>query len=399
MDKKPSTPWRSRNVWALSLASLLNDVASEMVMPLLPVFLSGLTSHGAAVLGLIEGLADLVASGLKWWVGRVSDRSGKTRPFVLSGYSLAALVRPMMSIAASPVHVLLIRLTDRVGKGLRTAPRDAMLAASVPPEQRGAAFGFHRSMDHAGAAIGPMVALAVLTFWTTDLRVIFSLTLLPGLLTVLLAAASQETAFPRAPSEGPPVAHEGAEGMWRILVPIGLATLGTASDSFLMLKAGVDDAAPLVALPMLWVALHLVRTSAATPGGWLADRTSARGIVTVGWSIRAAVFLILAFAPTLWWTALAVALYGLASMSDGAEKKLVTWFAPPNAQGTAFGTFHAVVGICALPASLGFGLLWQSFGSAIAFGVSSLLIAVAILSLWLLAAPPASREVVADGAH
>lgn len=393
MGAEDRAPWRSRNVWVLSVASLLNDVASEMIMPLLPIFLASLTSSGAAALGLIEGLADLVASALKWQVGRISDRSGKTRPFVISGYAIASSVRPLLSLASAPAHVLIVRLFDRVGKGLRSAPRDALLASSVPPEQRGAAFGFHRSMDHAGAAIGPLVALVILTLWTTDLRILFACALFPGLLAWIVVTFSREIDVSKeehtdiAANTNVPIPD-----LWRVLVPIGLATLGTASDSFLMLKAGVTDRAPLVALPVLWVMLHIVRTAAAAPGGWLSDRVDVRGIVSLGWAVRALVFALLALAPDLSWTALAVALYGLSGAAEGAEKKLVAAHASVGAKGAAFGAFHAVVGVSALPASLGFGLLWQGYGPSAAFGAATAVMTSAILALWLLTPRARSGE-------
>jgi MFS family permease len=279
--------------------------------------------------------------------------------------------------------VLAVRLADRVGKGVRTAPRDAMLAASVSEEQRGAAFGLHRSMDHAGATLGPLLAFVLLTTWTTDVRDIFAVAVVPGLLAALVVWGSREERPVETAPAVPPVSGPEPQ-LWRVLLPIGLATLGTASDTFLMLKAGVDERAPITALPLLWMALHLVRTASAAPGGWLADRIGARGIITVGWSIRGLVFLLLALAPDLSWTAAAVVLYGLAGAADGAEKQLVAKFAPKDARGAAFGSFHAVVGAVALPASLGFGWLWDTFGVSTAFGTSSVLVLSAIVLLWSL---------------
>ena len=369
---------------ALSLASLLNDVASEMVVPLMPAFLSTLTGHGAALLGLVEGLADLVASGLKWGVGRWSDRTGVAKPFILSGYALAAVARPLLSVASAPLHAVVVRSIDRAGKGLRSAPRDALLAASVPAEHRGAAFGLHRSMDHAGAAAGPLVALALIVIWSADLRLIFALALLPGLLSLAAAALSEEIPLPAAAPEAAP-SIAAPSGLWRVLLPVALASLGTASDSFLLLKAGVADDAPLTAMPLLWVALHITRTLSAAPGGALADRLSAKGVAALGWSIRALVFLLLALSPSLPFTTAAIVLYGLTSAADGAEKKLVASYAGEGARASAFGAFHAVVGVCALPASLGFGLLWEAFGQEIAFGTASAVVTAAICALLLLA--------------
>ncbi|MEQ1570883.1 MAG: MFS transporter, partial [Myxococcota bacterium] len=270
---------RNRNVWLLGVASLLNDVASEMVMPLLPVFLVTVLGGGAATLGAIEGAADLVASGLKWLAGVASDRTGRSRPFVWAGYGLAGLARPFLAFASAPGHVLAVRLVDRVGKGIRTAPRDALLSASVAPEQRGAAFGFHQSMDHLGAAIGPAVALLLLLLWTKDLRAIFLVAAVPGLAAALVVPFTVEVRRPPASAGSEPISPE----LWRFLLPVAVVSFGTASDAFLMLQAGVASHAPIESLPVIWVVLHLVRTAAATPGGWLSDRVDPRWVVAAGW--------------------------------------------------------------------------------------------------------------------
>lgn len=378
-DRSPRGPWR--NVWVLGAASLLNDVASEMVMPLVPVFLVRSLGGGAAWLGAVEGTAELVASVLKWGSGVASDRLGRTRPFVVAGYGLASVARPFLAVASAPVHVLAVRLVDRVGKGLRTAPRDALLGASVPQDQRGAAFGVHRSMDHAGAAIGPLIALLVLTLWTQDLRVIFLVAGVPGLFAALVLAFAREV-----PREARAGGGGGLpEGLVRFLVPVGLASLGTVSESFLMLQAGVADDAPLEALPALWIALHVVRTTVSTPAGWLADRVPARWLVAGGWLFRAAVFGFLALGPPLWLAALGVVAYGGAAMSEAAEKKLVAACVGTEKGGTAFGVYHGVVGVCALPGALAFGAVWDQVGAGEAWGLAAGVLVVAVAALGVLA--------------
>lgn len=368
----------TRNVVVLSVVSLLNDAASEMVMPLVPIFLATELAAGGTALGAIEGLAEAVASGLKVLSGRWSDRLGRARPFVVAGYGLTALARPFLALASSPVHVLAVRLADRTGKGLRTAPRDALLAASVAPADRGAAFGFHKSMDHAGAVVGPLLALGVLLFVSRDLSTVFAFAVIPGLLaalTVLIGVREQ----PVPPSAAP--ADEARPDLWRLLVPVGLATLGTASDTFLMLAAGVRDDAPLEAIPLLWLALHLVRMGVTAPGGALADRIGPRIVVALGWGLRAGLLALLAWSDDPWVTAAIVVASGLAAFAEPAEKKLVAAWVGASRRGAGFGWYHGVVGVAALPASLAFGLLWDHASPGAAFGASAGIVALATAAL------------------
>jgi MFS family permease len=376
---------RNRNVLVLGFASLLNDVASEMVMPLLPVFLVTALGGAASWVGLIEGAADLVSSVLKWAVGVASDRTGRTKPFVVVGYALAAVSRPFLSLATAPWHVLAVRLSDRVGKGLRTAPRDALLGASVPPEQRGAAFGFHQSMDHAGSAIGPALALAMLLFWTQDLRTIFLVAAVPGILAGLVVPIAREV--PRGASAGPSTGI-GPE-LWRFLVPVAVVSFGTASDAFLMLEAGVTEHAPLEALPVISVLLHLIRTASATPGGWLADRVDPRWVVATGWAWRAAIYALLALTTDAWIAAALVVVYGFSGVTEGAEKKLVATYVGTRKSGAAFGIYHGVVGAVALPSGLLMGWLWDAYSPAAAWTMAASVVGAAVVLL-LVTVRPAS---------
>lgn len=259
--------WRTRNVLVLAFVSFLNDTASDMIVPLLPAFLLTIGA-GAFALGWIEGAAELVSGILKWVSGRWADRAKRYVPFVVAGYLLASAARPFIAFAVAPWQVLIVRLVDRTGKGLRSAPRDAVLAASVPREQRGAAFGFHRAMDHLGAVAGPL--LAALALWAAlDLRTIFLLAIIPGALAVALVAFGVRERAVDPTVEAKPTTETGEERaapsrsrLLRFLAPLGLFTLGNASDAFLLLKAGVEDT-PLTTLPLLWMALHVV-SSAAT---------------------------------------------------------------------------------------------------------------------------------------
>ena len=238
-----------RNVWAMGWASFLTDVSTDIVYPLLPMFLTTTLGAGVAFVGLIEAVAESTASLLKiisgWW----SDRVAKRKPLVLLGYGLSAATRPVIALATAPWHVLAARFTDRIGKGVRSSPRDALLAASAPPELHASAFGLHRAMDHLGAVVGPLCAAGFLAFVSQDLRTLFWLTAIPSAAAVLIVMVAVRE--PPATSSPPPAPASGtSRPLLRLLVPLGLFTLGNASDVFLLLKAGAERA-PLTTLPLL----------------------------------------------------------------------------------------------------------------------------------------------------
>jgi len=371
-----------RNVVALGVASLLNDAASEMVIPLLPVFL-GTIGGGAIALGWIEGLADGLSSVLKLWSGRLADRMGRHRPLVAIGYAITALSRPLMGLATSPLHVLAVRLADRTGKGLRTSPRDAMLAASVPDERRARAFSFHRAMDHAGAIVGPLTALALLRFGGVSLQTLFLLSAIPGLLVVVAIVVGVREVGQGTPTSAPAPALAAFRELRPLLVPIGVFALGNASDVFLLLKAGATRA-PIEALPLLWVALHVVKVVSSLFAGGLADRFGKRRIVALGWGIYALVYVGFAFAQTPAQVAVLFVVYGTYhGLTEGSEKALVASLVPAERRGAAFGAYHLVVGILAIPSSVIFGVLWTAFDPAVAFvfGAALALLAIPLLAL------------------
>jgi hypothetical protein len=263
------------SVLALGIVSFFSDVASEMVAPLLPLFLTTSLGAGPAALGLMEGLADATASFLKLVSGGLSDRMSRRKGLVGLGYAIPAIARPLMALASSAGHVIAIRTFDRVGKGLRTSPRDALLAEAVPPETRSEAFGFHRAMDHAGAVIGPLVAVVLLTWCALDLRTVFALAAIPGAISlVVLVWLLKEAPRSRELRTVSPILAPPERGEWRLLLPMGLFTLAATSDLFVVLRAqevlGVQDS--LLALPLLWVGLHMVKSSSALLLGRLGDR-------------------------------------------------------------------------------------------------------------------------------
>lgn len=394
--------WLTRNVLVLGLVSLLTDASSEMVIPLLPVFLTTVLGASAMTLGWIEGLAEATASVLKLLAGRWSDRLGRRRPFLLAGYTLSAAARPLMALAGAPWHVLAVRMTDRTGKGLRSSPRDALLAASVAREHHASAFGFHRAMDHAGAVVGPLLATAALAWWHADLRTVFWLAAIPGVVcVVVLFLGVREAEAPPAPA---PTTTAGSDkhdvlsearppgGLVRLLVPLGLFTLGNASDVFLLLKAG-ESRASLTTLPLLWVALHVVKSSSSIVGGQLADRFGRRRLVGAGWVVYALIYAGFAFAETqlaVWSLFVAYGLYY--GLSEGAEKALVADLAPRAAWGGAFGAYHLTMGLLSLAASVLFGLLWDAYGSATAFLTSAALALAAVVCLAVMAPPTTTSD-------
>jgi len=280
-----------RNVVALGLVSLLTDLSSEMIYPLLPVFLTVTLAAGPAVLGLIEGVAETTASLLKLFSGAWSDRSGRKKPLVLAGYGLSTLARPLVGFATGWGHVLAVRFCDRIGKGVRTSPRDALVAAYVPAAQRGKAFGLQRSMDHLGAVLGPVAAFLLLA-GGVSLRSVFFLSIIPGLAAVAVLALLVRD----APATGAPL-HAGSvlrrDGLSpafrRYLLLVGLFTLGNASDAFLILRA-VDAGVPVRYVPLLWGAFHAVKSSLSVPAGALSDRIPRKWVVAAGWCVYAACY-------------------------------------------------------------------------------------------------------------
>ncbi len=378
-----------RNVIALGLVSLLTDFSSEMIYPLLPVFLTAVLGAGPAALGIIEGVAETTASLLKLFSGAWSDRVGRKKPLVVAGYALSTAARPLVGFAAAWAHVLAVRFADRIGKGVRTSPRDALVAASVPPGDRGRAFGLQRAMDHLGAVLGPLAAFLLMTGAGLSYRPVFLLSVIPG-----LAAVAALLFFVREPA-APAPAHAGARlrdgGLpapyRRYLAIVCLFTLGNASDAFLILRT-VDAGVPAKYVPLLWGAFHVVKSSLSTPAGMLSDRWSRKTLIAGGWLVYAACYGAWAFARGPAWVVGLFLAYGLfAAATEGAERAFVADFVPPDRRGTAFGWFHLAVGISALPASVVFGIVWGRYGAPAAFGVSAGLAVAASVLLLLLPAP------------
>lgn len=374
------------NVRALGVVSLLTDASTEMIYPLLPLFLTRTLGAGTAFVGLVEGVAESTASLLKLVSGWLSDRLRRRKALVAWGYGLSSLTRPLMAMAAAPGHVLGIRFLDRIGKGIRTSPRDALIADSTPRESRGAAFGFHRAMDHLGAVVGPVLAFLLLPLVGGSFRAIFWLAGIPAALCVLVLVA----AVREAPAQGPPdrlplLTLRPYDARFKgFLGIVTLFTLGNSSDAFLLLRAreaGVTEAA----IPLLWAALHVVKSASAFGAGILSDRVGRRGAIVAGWLTYAVVYAGFAVVGRAWQAWALFLVYGLYfGLTEGVEKALVADLTPVEARASAFGAYHTAIGITALPASLLTGWLWQAFGAGVAFGTGAALAALAAILLWAL---------------
>ncbi|MDO9063724.1 MAG: MFS transporter [Sulfuricella sp.] len=374
-------------VWLLGLVSFLNDLASDLVYPLLPLYLASVLMAGPKALGIIEGIAEATGSLLKLFAGVLADKTRSTKYWVVGGYSLAALGRPILALAGSWPVVLALRFSDRVGKGLRSSPRDAMLALSVAPHQRGLAFGLHRALDNAGAVAGPLLA-AWLLYRGMPIRDILLWTLVPGVMTVALALCIREPhremplhkpAFSWTLQGFPPVFK-------RYLVVLALFTLGNSSNMFLLLRAREMGLAESQ-VPLLWALASGMAMLFSTPLSALSDRLGRTRLIVGGWAVYGLFYLLLGLnGHNLWLLWPLFAFYGLfMAATEGAEKALVADLAPKELLGTAYGWFNLTAGVMLLPASMLFGWLWQTFSPETAFGFSAscAILAAVLLKFWV----------------
>lgn len=382
-------------VWLLGLVSLLNDSASELVYPLLPLYLASVLMAGPKALGIIEGIAEATGSLLKLFAGVLSDKLGSTKYWVVGGYSLAALGRPLLALATAWPVVLTLRFADRVGKGLRSSPRDALLALSVAPEQRGLAFGVHRAMDNAGAVIGPLLAAWLLSRHM-PIRDILLWTMVPGALTVILALSIREPqrgqqtprpSFSWKLAGFPPVYK-------RYLLVLALFTLGNSSNMFLLLRAR-EMGVPEYQVPLLWALVSLTAMLFSTPLSALSDRLGRVRLIVSGWAVYGLFYFLLGLNGDVVWLLWPLfAFYGLfLAATEGAEKALVADLAPKELLGTAYGWFNLTAGLLLLPASFLFGWLWQGISPEAAFGFSAscAVLAALLLKFWVAPQAPVNR--------
>ena len=395
-----NTPTTSRfkmppTVWALGWVSFFTDVSTEIIYPLLPVFLTVTLGASMAFVGLIEGVAESTASLLKiasgWW----SDRVRKRKPLMIAGYGLSALTRPLIALATTGGHVFAARFIDRIGKGIRTSPRDALLAASVPSDQRGAAFGVQRMMDNAGAVVGPLIAWSLLNWFTGDFRVLFWIAVIPmfGAMIALIFGAKEQAQISSEVKPAVIVAFNITPAFKSYLGAVFLFTLGNSSDAFLLLRAQAVGV-PVSSLPLLWMALHVVKSASSYPAGVLSDRIGRRGLIVGGWCVYALVYLGFGFASQAWHIWALFLVYGIFyGMTESTERALVADFYPDTQRGRAFGSFNFITGIGALPASLLMGWLWTAFGPVVAFGTGAgLALCAATWFLFMVKPQTVSRE-------
>jgi MFS family permease len=387
-----------RNVFAISLVSLLNDASSEIIYPLLPILLTSVLGASPRAIGVIEGAAESVSSLIKLLAGYLSDRFGKRKILVVSGYALAALARPFLAFATSWQQVLAIRLTDRVGKGVRSAPRDAMIADAVAIEQRGIAFGFHRAMDHGGAVIGPLLGFVLVLFFVTNqnapTRIEFTWVLMlaavPAIAAVLVSIFFMRESTLLAPreTEVKKLSLRGFDSNFkRFLLILALFTLSNSTDSFLILRArniGVSIKGSL----LLWSAHHCMKVLSSLWGGDLSDRLGRKRLIVSGWILYAAVYAGFAFVSNQYSIWVLFLIYGIYfGLAEGAEKALVADLVKPEQRGTAYGLYNLAFGITVFPASLLMGIIWDWKGPTAAFLVSAILGATAALLLLVLVKP------------
>jgi len=390
-------------VWLLGVVSLLNDVASEAIYPLLPFFLTTVLGATAVSLGVIEGAAEAVSSVLKIISGTLSDRWRRRKPIVIVGYALSAAARPFISIAGSWVSVFALRFIDRVGKGIRGAPRDAMLADFADHTNRGKVYGFHRAMDHTGAVVGPLLATVFLLGFPDRYRMLFALTAIPGAATVVLLMWVKEgsadlkvgmTNLGMTNLGSTDTGHVGPlpVALKRYLVVLSVFTLGNSADAFLLLRL-TDAAGGPQLIPLFWSLLHVVKMGASLVGGAASDRIGRRPLIAGGWIVYAVVYAGFAVSTTVWTLLSWFFLYGIYyGCVEGTERALVADFARPAERGTAFGIYNAVSGIGALVSSVVFGLIWNAFGAPVAFASGAALAIVAAVLLFVLVPTPTDNS-------
>jgi MFS family permease len=386
-------------VKGLSVVSLFNDFASEMVYPLLPAFVTGTLGAGAVALGALDGAAELTAAVIKWVSGRLADRRGWLKPLILIGYLTAVLVRPLISLAGAAWQVIGFRVIDRVGKGLRTPPRDALIAEVTPPLMRGRAFGFHRGADHLGAVLGSLAAWYCLRSGA-DVRQVISWSALPGLVAFLLLtlvlrrtgggakAGAGEVPTPSGSAARPPAGR--GRRFWLPVLALAGITLCRIPEALLLLR--LQEAGVAVALvPLVWAALHVVRSGGSYPGGWLVDRIGPRLMVAAGGLLFAAAIAAMGLEDGAAGVTAAFLVFGLvAGLTEAAERTLVARLAPAK-PGRGFGAYHGLTGFAALPAAVLFGALYQRLGASIALVASAGAVLVATAG-WLAVSPRGSEE-------
>lgn len=365
----------STTIWALGLGSLFMDISSELVHSVLPLFMAGTLGASAALIGLVEGIAEATAAFTKVFSGALSDRLGRRKPLLLFGYSLAALTKPVFPLAHSIGWVMFARFTDRVGKGIRGAPRDALVADITAPEQRGAAYGLRQALDSVGALLGPLLAIGLLALWHDDLQLAMWVAVVPAFVTVLILwRFVQEPAQHELAGRAPPTWRDARRlpaRFWGVSALGGVFTLARFSEAFLLLR-GQDAGMSLTEVPAVLVAMNLVYALGAYPAGWLSDRFEARRLLFAGLAVLVASDLLLARAGSPAGVFAGALAWGLhMALTQGLFNKLVADTAPADLRGSAFGVFNLLSGVAVLLASVVAGALWSRVGPQATFFVGA----------------------------
>jgi MFS family permease len=354
----------------LAVVSLLNDSASEMIYPLLPVFLTSVLGATPVTIGIIEGAADGLASILKLIAGTISDRLPRRKPLVVAGYALAAASRVLIAFAGRWPAVLTARLVDRTGKGIRSAPRDAIIADVTPPEQRGHAFGFQRALDHTGAVAGPLLALFFLNIVHVPMRTLFLIAVVPGAIGVLmlLLFLHEEPRAAKAPDNQATAQPANLPGkFWLAISAVALFSLANSSDAFLILQAHAAGVSTAM-LPALWAAHHVIKSLFSTRAGALSDRVDRRLLLVSGWTSYAVIYAIFPFARSLTFFAVLFVLYAIPfTLSEGAERAWISDLVPAEGRGKSFGIYYLANGLCVLAGTVLFGAIYQHIAPRAAF--------------------------------
>jgi len=376
----------------LSVASLLNDAASEMIYPLLPVFLVSVLGATPVTVGVIEGAADGLASILKYFAGSISDRMPRRKPLVVAGYALAAASRALISVAGRWPAVLTARLIDRTGKGIRSAPRDAIIADVTPAEDRGRAFGFQRALDHTGAVVGPLLALFFLDIIHIPMRTLFMIAVVPGAIGVamLVLFLREEPHTPKTPSnQATQQPRSLPSNFWLAITAIALFSLANSSDAFLILQAHAAGVSTAM-LPALWAAHHVIKSLFSTRAGALSDRIDRRLLLIAGWTFYAGIYVIFPFAHSLTFFVVLFVLYAIpGTLSEGAERAWISDLVPADARGKSFGIYYLANGLCVLAGTVLFGEIYQHVSPQAAFWTGA---GLAVLGAGAVLMVPRRRE-------
>jgi MFS family permease len=387
--KDASTRLRPQVV-LLGFVSLLNDSASEMIYPLLPVFLTVTLGATPFDVGLIEGVADAIASILKYYAGSWSDRLTRRRPLISTGYALAAGSRALIAAAVAWPWVLAARLIDRTGKGIRSAPRDALISDVTPVEQRGKAYGFHRALDHTGAIVGPLMAMLFLQGFHLQMRTVFYIAVIPGFIAVLLLTTVLKEAprEPRTTSSTTTTLTPLPGRFWAALGAIALFSLANSSDVFLLLQANAGGV-PTAMLPLLWAAHHVIKALFSTRAGSLSDRMDRRTLLIVGWLSYAVIYFAFPIAHSMTSFFVLFILYAIPfTLTEGAERAWISTMVPAEARGRSFGLYYLATGIFVLLGTLLFGAIYERVSHTAAFATGA---SIAVIAALFVVFTPAAR--------